>query len=48
MNARPIGSEETYSIAELIGVVLDAGDTLRGVASVATQLTLRVDVVEIV
>lgn len=48
MNARPIGSNETYSIAELIGVVIDAAGTLRGEASVATQLTLRIDVVEIV
>lgn len=48
MNARPIGDKETYQIAELIGTVLEAGTTLRGEASVATQLTLRIDVVEIV
>ena len=48
MNARPIGSNETYSIAELIGIVIDAAGILRGEASVATQLTLRIDVVEIV
>jgi len=49
MNARPIGSNESYPCHdELVGVVLDAGDTLRGEASVAAQLTLRIDVVEIV
>lgn len=48
LNARPIGNKETYQIAELEGVVIDAGDTLRGQASVATQLTLRIDVVEVV
>lgn len=48
MNARPIGNKETYACNdELVGTVLDAGDTLRGEASVATQLTLRIDVVEI-
>ena len=48
MNARPIGSKETYVIDELIGVIIDADETLRGEASAATQLTLRIDVVEIV
>jgi len=48
LNARPIGNKETYPITELEGVVIDAGETLRGEASVAAQLTLRIDVVEIV
>jgi hypothetical protein len=48
LNARPIGSKETYQIVELVGVVLEAEETLRGQASVADQLTLRIDVVEVV
>ena len=49
MNAKPIGSRESDPCQdELVGVVLEAGDTLRGEASVAAQLTLRIDVVEIV
>jgi hypothetical protein len=48
-NALPIGNKETYPLSnELEGVILDAGTTLRGEASIATQLTLRIDVVEIV
>ena len=49
MNAKAIASKESYPCNdELGGVVLEAGDTLRGEASVADQLTLRIDVVEIV
>ena len=48
LNARSIGNKETYQLVELVGVVLEAGETLRGEASVATQLTLRIDVVEVV
>ena len=48
MNTRPIGSKESYPCHdELVGVVLEAGETLRGEASVAAQLTLRIEVVEI-
>ena len=49
MNERAIGSQESYPCQdELVGVVLEAGDTLRGEASVAAQLTLRIDVMEVV
>lgn len=49
MNVQPIAGNDTYPCEdELVGVVLNAGQTLRGEASDASQLTLRIDVVEIV
>jgi len=48
MNLRPIGGLETYECPEVVGQVLDAGDLLSAIASVADQLTVSLDVVEIV
>ena len=48
MNLRPIGSQETYECPEVVGQILDAGDALSAIASVAAQLTVSLDVVEIV
>jgi hypothetical protein len=48
MNLRPIGSRETYECPEIVGQVLEATDLLSAIASVADQLTVNLDVVEIV
>ena len=48
MNLKPIGNKETYECPEVVGQVLDAGDLMSAIASVATQLTVSLDVVEIV
>jgi len=48
MNLKPIGNKETYDCPEVVGQVLDATDVLSAIASVADQLTVSLDVVEIV
>jgi hypothetical protein len=48
MNLKVIGNKETYECPEVVGQVLDAGDLISAIASVATQLTVSLDVVEIV
>ena len=48
MNLKSIGSRETYECPEVVGQVLDATDLLSAIASVADQLTVALDVVEIV
>ena len=48
MNLKPIGNKETYECPEVVGQVLDAGDLLSAIASVADQLTVALDIVEIV
>ena len=48
MNLKSIGSQETYECPEVVGQILDAADVLSAIASIATQLTVSLDVVEIV
>ena len=48
MNLKSIGDKETYECPEVVGQVLDATDVLSAIASVADQLTVSLDVVEIV
>ena len=48
MNEKVIGSKETYECPEVVGQVLDAADLLSAIAGVADQLTVSLDVVEIV
>ena len=48
MNTRAIGGNETYECPEVVGQVLDAADLLSAIASAADQLTVSLDVVEIV
>ena len=48
MNLRPISSKETYECPEVVGQILNTGDFLNAIASVADQLTVSLDVVEIV
>jgi len=48
MNLKSISSRETYECPEVVGQVLDATDVLSAIASVAAQLTVALDVVEIV
>jgi len=48
MNLKAMGSRETYECPEVVGQVLEATDLLSAIASVADQLTVNLDVVEIV
>lgn len=48
LNLKAIGSRETYECPEVVGQVLDAGDVMSAIASVVDQLTVALDVVEIV
>jgi len=48
MNAKSLGSRETYECPEVVGQVLDAGDLISAIAGVAAQVTVSLDVVEIV
>lgn len=48
MNTKAIGSQETYDCPEVVGQVLDAGDLISAIAGNADQLTVSLDVVEIV
>lgn len=42
ISARSIAAGETYLCPELVGQILNPGDTIQGLASTATSLTLRV------
>lgn len=48
MNTKLIGGQETYECPEVVGQVLDAADLISAIASAADQLTVALDVVEIV
>uniref|UniRef100_A0A6M3IJX9 Uncharacterized protein n=1 Tax=viral metagenome TaxID=1070528 RepID=A0A6M3IJX9_9ZZZZ len=48
MNSKAIGPKETYECPEVVGQVLDAGDLLSAIAGGANQITVSLDVVEIV
>jgi hypothetical protein len=48
MNLKSIGNKETYECPEVVGQILNAGYFLSAIASVASQLTISLDVVEIV
>ena len=48
LNGKAIGSKDTYECPSLVGKVLDAGDVLSMKASIASQLTVDLDVTEIV
>ena len=48
MNLKPICNKETYECPEVVGQVLDTTDVLSAIASIADQLTVSLDVVEIV
>jgi len=48
MNTKIIGSQETYECPEVVGQVLDAADLISAIAGGAAQLTVSLDVVEIV
>jgi len=48
LNLKAIGSRETYECPEVVGQVMDAGDVMSAIASVVDQLSVALDVVEIV
>ena len=48
LNSRTLGSRETYLCPEVVGQVLEAGDFLSAIAGGANQITVSLDVVEIV
>ena len=48
LNERAIGSKETYVSHEVEGQVLDSRDIISAIAGSADQLTVALDVVEIV
>ena len=48
MNAKVLGNKETYECPEVVGQVLDAGDLISAIAGGAAQVTISLDVVEIV
>jgi hypothetical protein len=48
MNLKSIGNKETYESPEVIGQVLNSGDLLSAICEAADQLTVSLDVVEIV
>lgn len=48
MNSKSIGNKETYECPEVVGQVLEAGDIISMIAGVAAQITIALDVVEIV
>ena len=48
MNLKALGSRETYECPEVVGQIFEATDILSAIASVADQVTVNLDVVEIV
>jgi hypothetical protein len=47
LNAKVLGSRETYECPEVVGQVLDAGDYISAIASAASQVTVSLDIAEI-
>lgn len=41
ISARSIAAGETYRCPEVVGHILNAGDTIQGLASAATSITIR-------
>ena len=48
INARPLGPYETYECPEIVGKILTAGQKLSGKMGAADQVTVDLDVIEIV
>jgi len=48
LNAKILGAKETYECPEVVGQVLEAGDFISAIAGSAAQVTVSLDVVEIV
>lgn len=48
LNAKALGNKETYECPEVVGQVLETGDFISSIAGSATQVTVSLDVVEIV
>jgi len=48
LNTKAIGNKETYECPEVVGQILEAGDTIQGLAGTADQITAALGVVEIV
>lgn len=48
LKTKAIGVSETVTLSDLTGVVLEAGDTLRGLASAATAVSVQASGIEIV
>jgi len=48
LNLKSIGNKETYECPEVVGQVLDTADLISAIAETADQLTVALDVVEIV
>lgn len=46
MNERAIGPKETFDAFEIEGQILNAGYLINAIASVASQLTVNLDVIE--
>ncbi len=42
ISAKSISAGETYRCPEMVGQVLENGDTIQGLASAATSLTIRI------
>jgi hypothetical protein len=42
ISARSIAAGETYNCPEMVGQILESGDTIEGLASAATSLTIRI------
>jgi len=47
IDGKTIGAKETQTLSDLTGVVLETADTLRGLASVATTLSIQASGIEI-
>jgi hypothetical protein len=48
IDAKPVGVDQTMTLSDLTGFVLEAGDTLRGLASAATSVSVQASGIEIV
>jgi len=47
INTKALGSQASYTCPEVTGHVLEPGDTIQGLASIADQVTLTLSVVEL-
>ena len=48
INTKPLGANETYECPEVVGCILNEGDLLSGIASGASQVTVNLDVIEMI
>jgi hypothetical protein len=48
INTKSLGDKESYTCPELVGHILEAGDSIQGLAGTASQITMHISGISIV